>query len=78
MSMREPELVSDDGVSENPQDMDIIEEEPGATIMWFGKHKGTRLDKLEEQDRRMLLREYREGPWDHQDLDVTMKSPFPF
>ena len=26
-----------------PEELDA---EPGATVMWFGKHVGTRLDKL--------------------------------
>jgi len=50
-------------VDHRSDDMEIVEDEPGATIMWFGKHKSTRLDKLDGGYRRYLLRAYREKPW---------------
>lgn len=37
-------------------------DEPGAALMWFGKHKRTRLDKLNEYSRRSLLNLYLETP----------------
>jgi len=37
-------------------------EDPGATKIWFGMHKGKRLDKLDEEYRRVMLRIRREGP----------------
>jgi len=35
---------------------------PGATLMWFGKHQGTRFDRLEEEYRRALLKKYAADP----------------
>jgi hypothetical protein len=34
----------------------------GATIMWFGKHQGARLDKLDECYRRILVHLSYENP----------------
>lgn len=39
-----------------------VDTEPGATVMWFGKYVGTRLDKLEEGYRRSLVHLSRETP----------------
>jgi hypothetical protein len=50
-------------VDDGPDYMELVEDEPGATIMWFGMHKCSRLDKLDERYRRYLLRTYRENPW---------------
>ena len=44
-----------DEVSDVARDNSKRDVEPGATIMWFGDHEGTRLDKLEEWYRRYLL-----------------------
>jgi hypothetical protein len=37
-------------------------DDPAATKMWFGKHKGQRLDQLDEEYRRVILKIQREGP----------------
>ena len=37
-------------------------DDPSATVIWFGKHKGTRLDKLEERYRRLLVHLSYENP----------------
>jgi hypothetical protein len=38
-------------------------DEPGAVPMWFGKHEGTRLDKLDENYKQFLLNLYLENPY---------------
>lgn len=41
---------------------DFDQDCPGATLLWFGQHVGTRLDKLDEGYRRVLLHYHKERP----------------
>ena len=44
-----------DSFSDEVSDAEGSDAEPGATVMWFGMHEGTPLDRLEEGYRRCLL-----------------------
>lgn len=43
-----------------PRHPDDNHNEPGATIMWYGMHRGKRLDQLDEGYMRILLKQYRD------------------
>lgn len=53
---------SEDEFASEASNVEDLDTEPGATVMWFGKHEGTRLDKLEEGYRRSLIHLSRERP----------------
>lgn len=63
----ESDLNEDDQSEAEPTEAELDEinthidqtDEPGSVLIWFGDHKGSRLDRLEEEERRDLLSQAR-------------------
>jgi len=50
--------------SGDAEDEDEVDEESGATLMWFGKHNGTRLDELEPHYIQTMKLRYEDNSFD--------------
>ena len=55
-------LEHDSKVEEAIMEYGFDRDEPGATTLWFGKHKGDRFDSLDEGYRWSIIRLYEENP----------------